>query len=218
MIKKIILTSLIFFSASLSLAAVDFSSEVVAQVGKEVVTSRKIQADSVLENFWKSSDSKYQPLRVHTSAFQEELDRFLIERVVYLESKSLSLVQVENSEVQKQKRSFLNAIKKSESASREWDKLKLSDEETTELVHQKLAAQKFVEFKSRSSLVPVTEAEAFNFYQNNKKKFPGKEYKQIKESIKKDLAREQAQQRLSDWYDILRKKYEVTKVVAVGNS
>jgi hypothetical protein len=211
------LMSLIILFAIPGFAAVEFSSEVVAQVGKEVVTSRRVQADILLEKFWKSSEKSYHVPQIHSDAFQEELDRFLIGRIVYLESKSLSHVQVEPSEIQKKKKSVLAAIKSSTAATNEWSKLKLSDEELTELVHQKLAAQKFVEFKSKSSLVPVTEAEAFNFYQNNKKKFEGKEYKQIKENIKKELAKEQAEQRLSDWYDILRKKYEVTKVVAVGS-
>lgn len=79
---------------------------------------------------------------------------------------------------------------------------------------QKISSQKFIEFKSKASYVPVTEAEAFNYYNNNKDKYDGKEYKSIKEGLKKSLAKLQAEQRLEAWYDILKKKYDVTKTIS----
>lgn len=205
---------LLFFTFILSLSIQVFAitSEVVAKIGKDVVTSRKVTADLILEAHWaKSSDVRVPP--VQSSEFNNELNRFLMERVVYLESQSFSLISVTPAEIEKTRRNVLQRIKASKSAST-WNQLGLTNEEITELVKQKIASQKFIEFKSKASYVPVTEAEAFNYFQNNASQYEGKEYKNVKESIKRSLARIQAQQRLEDWYEILKKKYDVVKIVS----
>jgi len=153
---------------------------------------------------------------VNMDRFQEELDRFLVEKVVFLESRSFSFGQIEENEINNTKKSILARIKKNPVANKQWEALQLSSEEISDLIKQKIASQKFIQFKTKSSFVPVTDAEALTYYRNNKKKYEGKDYKQVKETIRKSLAKEQAQQRLADWYDILRKKYEVTKVISVG--
>ncbi len=213
MIKLLSLLFLLLFSVSVS----GFSSEVVAQIKKEVITSRRIQIDIILEKFWESVDKNYREPSIQSQLFQQELDRYLVERAVFFESQSLNMVQALPKEIQTQKKSFLSHLKKSTPAFKEWEKLSPSDKELADLIQQKIAAQKMIEFKSRSSLVPVTNAEAFHYFKNNPKKFQDKEYVQVRDSLKVELAKEQAQQRLLDWYDILRKKYEVIKVVATGN-
>lgn len=207
---KLILFSLI--SALVSFQANAVTSEVVAKIGKDIITSRKVFADVILEANWtKSSNVKKVPLQ--SDEFNNDLNRYLMERVVYLESRSFSLISVTESEIQKNKKSILQRIKGSGSQAF-WSDLGMTDEEVVDLVKQKIASQKFIEFKSKASYVPVTEAEAFNYYQNNKSKFEGKEYKNIKENIKRSLAKTQAEQRLEDWYDILKKKYDVTKIIS----
>lgn len=188
------------------------TSEVVAKIGKDIITSRKVLADSIIEGNWvKGSAIKAAPIQ--SEEFNNDLNRYLMERVVYLESRSFSLVSVTQSEVDKAKRSVLQRIKNSGSNST-WTDLGMTSEEVTDLIRQKISSQKFIEFKSKASYVPVTEAEAFNYFQNNKSKYEGKEYKSVKEGIKKSLAKSQAEQRLSDWYDILKKKYDVTKTIS----
>jgi hypothetical protein len=169
-------------------------------------------ADAIVENNWTKSSPIKNP-SIKGSDFSSELNSYLMERVVYLESRSFSLITVTDSEVESKKKAILSRIKKSSAAS-SWNSLALTTEETRELIKQKIASQKFIHFKSKASYVAVTEAEAFNYYQNHKSHFEGKEYKTIKENLKKDLARQQAEQRLDDWYDILKKKYDVTKTIS----
>ena len=200
---------LIFFVA-LNTSAI--TSEVVAKIGKDVITSRRVLADTVLEANWTLPGS-VKALSVQSNEFNTELNRFLMERVVYLESQSFSLISVKPAEVAKAKRVVLQNVKAS-GASSLWNQLAMTNDEVMELVKQKISSQKFIEFKSKASYVPVTEAEAYNYFQNNQAQFEGKEYKKIKEGIKRNLAKLQAQQRLEDWYDILKKKYDVTKIVS----
>ncbi len=210
LIKLVILVFTIF---SISTHSKSFTSEVVAKIGRDVVTSRKVIADTILEDQWIKSTTGAKNTSTQSDEFNNDLNRYLMERVVYLESKSFSLINVTSSEVEKAKKSILNRIKNSSSASI-WTELALTQEEMAELVKQKISSQKFIEFKSKASYVPVTEAEAFNYYNNNKDKYDGKEYKSIKEGIKKSLAKLQAEQRLEAWYDILKKKYDVTKTIS----
>jgi hypothetical protein len=209
---SILLITLISIHFYPSISQAKISSEVVAKVGKDIVTSRKVLADTILENNWVKTNGQ-KSLSIQSEEFNNELNRFLMEKVVYLESKSFSLINVTDSEIDKAKRDVLLKIKKSSSATA-WNELGVTAEEVTDLVKQKVYSQKFIDFKSKASYVPVTEAEAFNYYQNNKSKYEGKEYKNIKENIKKSLAKLQAEQRLQDWYDILKKKYDVIKTIS----
>lgn len=210
--KRMKILILLFAILTPNLTYSKSSSEVVAKIGKDVVTSRKVLADTILEENWiKASSGK--TLSVQSEEFNNELNRFLMERVVYLESKSFSLISVTESELLNTKKALLQKIKKSK-VSNSWDELGITAEELAEMVKQKVYSQKFIDFKSKASYVPVTEAEAFNYFQNNKSKYEGKEYKSIKESIKKSLAKLQAEQRLQDWYDILKKKYDVVKTIS----
>ena len=212
---KTLIFSLIIFSLQAAQSK-SFTSEVVAKIGKDVITSRKVIADTILEDQWINSSAGSKNNSTKSEEFNEDINRFLMERVVYLESKSFSLINVTESEVQKTKNTVLSRIKKS-NASANWNELGITTEELNDLIKQKISSQKFIDFKSKASYVPVTEAEAFNYYNNNKEKYEGKEYKTIKEGIKKSLAKLQAEQRLEDWYDILKKKYDVTKTMSYVN-
>lgn len=203
----------IFLFYAFATQAKTLTTEVVAKIGKDIVTSRKVVADTIVENHWAKPNGESVNSSVQSEEFNNDLNRYLMERVVYLESRSFSLINVTESEVEKTKKSLLAKIKASSSSSM-WNDLSLTSEELSDLVKQKLSSQKFIDFKSKASYVPVTEAEAFNYYNNNKSKYEGKEYKMIKEGIKKSLAKLQAEQRLEDWYDILKKKYDVTKTIS----
>lgn len=206
-----ILTILLSFTTTGQ--AKTLTSEVVAKIGKDVVTSRKVVADTILENNWSKSSNESVNTSVQSEDFNNDLNRYLMERVVYLESRSFSLISVTESEIEKTKKGLQIKIKGSNSSAM-WNELSLTSEELNDLVKQKLSSQKFIDFKSKASYVPVTEAEAYNYYNNNKAKYEGKDYKALKEGIKKNLAKLQAEQRLEDWYDILKKKYDVTKTIS----
>jgi hypothetical protein len=93
-----------------------------------------------------------------------------------------------------------------------WAFLTLTDTELKERLREKLIAKKFVEFKNRSSFIPATDAEAFSYYLNNKSKFKDLTFENLKDKIKVEISKEQSEQRLNDWLDILKKKYEVTLI------
>ncbi len=187
------------------------SSQVVAKIANEIVTSRKVLADSTIENNWTKPTST-KNMAVDSDEFNMELNRYLMERVVFLESKSFSLISVTDAEIKEKQKAVVSRIQSS--SQNLWQRLEVTNSELSELIKQKIASQKFIEFKSKASYVPVTEAEAFNHYQNNKADYGAKEYKDIKESIKRSLAKAQAEQRLLDWYDILKKKYDVVKTIS----
>ncbi len=193
--------------------AAGFENQVVASVSKDPVSFRKVKLDILLEGLiYGANAPKLETLEVQSQRFQGELNRYLLERVVYLESKSFSLVQVSQKEVDDVFKKVMTKVEANSTLKNDWSTIDAETAEIKEIILQKLASQKFVAFKSKSSILPITESEAYNHFQASKTKYPGKDFKDVKEVIKKNLSRAQSEERLNDWYDLLKKKYDVTRV------
>lgn len=190
-----------------------FDNRVVASVNKEAISFRKVKIDIVLEGLiFGSETSRIDTLEVQTEKFQTELNRFLLERVVYLESQSFSIAQVTQKEIDGVYSKVISKINSNSVLKKDWASMHVEPSEIKDIIRQKLASQKFVEFKSKSSMLPITDSEAHHHYEINKARYSGKAFKDIKENIKKQLSQEQSEARLNDWYDLLKKKYDVSKV------
>ncbi len=185
--------------------------------GKEVITTRSVHLDAVIESILYSKPQLKDVLksRMDTKLIRSELDRVLVERIVFFESKSFNQVRLSNEETKTAMAKVKAAVAKNVDLKELWAFLTLSDSELQQVLTIKLTAKKFIEFKNKSSYIPATDAEAFSYYQNNKSKFKDMSFESLKTKIKEEISREQSEQRLNDWIDILKRKYEVTLIAPV---
>lgn len=204
----------VFLFSCLSLSQMITTLASVKHEGKEVVTTRAVHIDSVIESILYSKPALKDVLksRLDSRVMRSELDRYLIEKIVFFESKSFTQVRLANDEIKNATVKIKNEISKNADLKELWAFLTMSDSELQSVVTHKLTAKKFIEFKNKSSFIPATDAEAFSYYQNNKSKFGDMSFESLKLKIKDEISKEQSDQRLNDWLDILKRKYEVTLI------
>lgn len=221
--NRFIKIALIFFLSSPFYSNAEIISEVVATIKtesttgkKEVITSRQVRMDWIVETvlYSKSQTSKKEILNsdVKSKEFETELNRFLMETVVYIESKLFKVTESKEDEINSTMTKFKEKLNNHSELLSEWNTLSPTTSEIRSIIERKVQAKNFIEFKAKASLIPPTEAEVFNYYKNNRKKFGTKPYKDFKENIKNYLSKTQADQRLSEWFGVLKKKYQVRKV------
>jgi hypothetical protein len=204
----IILTLPAFASRQLAL-------KLVGVVGTRVLTNRDVEANFIVDRVL-YNEGKFTLLSTGTQEFNSALNRLLIEWMVSEEAMAFGVAKVTDQEVEQ---SF-NEVKKklmAQSAARvQWFGLGFSDGQLKDMVARKMRANRFIKYKSNSSFVQVSDEEARDYFNKNRLKFGTMEFDQFKGSIKKFLGNKNAEDRLRDWFEILRKKHKVKNLV--GNS
>lgn len=188
-------------------------SQVVGQVADVVTTSRDVQINTFVEQALFSDPSK--PLRLELKLtdpqFDREVTRVLMEIVVAKEAKNFNSAPVPEDDINKSM-IVVRQLAAREPALQVWNRLAVSNGELRDVILQKLTAKKFIQFKSRASAVPVTDAEALQYFQKNRSRFGQAPFSQFKESIKAFLSQEQSSARIRDWFELLQRKYRVKRL------
>lgn len=186
--------------------------KLVGSVNSTIVTNRDVEAshlvDRALYNY-----GRFTPIVLGTEEFANALNRLLIERIVWEEANTFGVATVSNSEVDQtftQIRSRLFADKKAKAL---WQKLGLNEAKVKEMILRKLRANRFIKYKSNSSFVAVSDDEARDYFNKNRLKFGTTSFESFKPGIKKYLGRKNAEDRLREWFEILRKKHKVKNLV-----
>ncbi len=176
----------------------------------EVITSRQVQIQNLLELALekKSADMKILPL--DSKAFAKVVQDTLLEAAIALEARNFNVVQVPDEDLARLEKRVMPLLKKSAA----WSKLQVTPQELRSGLAQKMQAKKFVEFRSKSSVLPITDAEAQKYFNENRLKFGDLPYENFKENIKAYLSRTQVERRLKDWYEVLLNKYQVKNLIA----
>ncbi len=187
-------------------------SQAVAQAGTQVVTSREAQISYMMDQALNTPtkkgvvpERKGWQLDPKSDAFQKHLAQILLEIVVQLEAENFSIGQVSPEEISQHEK-FLEEQMKGWGP---WKELEVAPGEVQKMLLRKLRAKNFLKFKMESSGVQVTDEEAKAFYDKNKAKFGTQPFSQFKDSIKELLSQEQIQEKLKDWFEILKRKYRV---------
>ncbi len=184
----------------------------VAEVDKHIVTSREVDMNILIDQTLFPRNKKIKlPMNFKSRRYLIEVNRVLIEWVVYLEGQDFSIVHVNKNEVQKSKKYLRKKLFKQ----RAWKNLGVSTNEFNQLLKRKLIAKKFIQFKVNSTATPITDYEAKEYYKNNKNKFGKLSYKQIKDNIKKFLKKTQLDSRLKSWFLVLQNKYDVKNHISI---
>lgn len=177
----------------------------VGQVGAEVITSRSVQIHSAVEQALFIKDKKLIVPAIDSAAFKKETTGLLLEIVVFLESQNFNNVKISTKEV----RQAIEAAEKVARKSTDWKRLQVTKVELKTFVKRKLRAKKFIRFKADSSVVPITQSEAKDYFEKNRLKFGDLPFDNFQENIKAFLTRQQVEQRLRDWFEVLQNKYKV---------
>jgi hypothetical protein len=190
----------------------EIKSTGVGLVNGEPLTSREVQIRNFLEEvlYLKENKSKLKLLPLDSKAFAKVVQDTLLEEAISLEAQNFNVVQIPAEELkglEKQASTVLKTVPA-------WKELQVSQKELESAVRRKAHAKKFVLFRAQSSILPVTDAEALKYFNENRLKFGDLPYENFKENIKGYLSRTQVERRLKDWYDVLLNKYQVKNLIA----
>jgi hypothetical protein len=204
---------LLFFCPFFALAAETVNSS-VGQVGDHVVTAREVWISNYLERWNLARKSSEGAMKAPTAdwkpalkseAFNQAASSFMLEYMVAQEAENFSIAQVDPAEAKKEAQEFLKAV----AGSSEWSKFEASSSEIEKFIERKHRTQNFLKFKTDSAGVTVTDEEAKAYYEKNRMKFGNLPFAQFKDSIKEVLSRQMLEDRLKDWFEVLRRKYRV---------
>ncbi len=184
----------------------------VGRVAEHVVTSREVQIYRLLDEALRaSSPADLRRLRglelipLDSPTFVQEVGRALLERAIYLESQAFDIGRVKVVDIP----GSLELVTQRLTGSQTWSGLQASQEELRELLEVKLKATEFVRFRTDSSLVLITDAEAKAYFEAHRHRFGDLPFSDFKENIKRALGAQHMERRLADWFEVLKTKYEV---------
>ena len=203
----------VFWALFMGLALhADVKSAGVGFVKGSAVTSRQVQIHHFIETalYGRQDPKTLQALALDSKNFAKVVSETLIEMAVAMEAESFNVVQVEAAELEKSERRVQSAFKDN----RAWRELDVQPAELKRAVKQKVQAKRFVQFRARSSVLPITDMEAQKYFTDNRLKFGDLPFENFKENIKAYLGRTQVERRLKDWYDVLINKYQVKNLIA----
>jgi hypothetical protein len=134
--------------------------------------------------------------------------------MVFNEAKSFGVAQVNDTEIDQSFRSAKEKLQKTPSIKSQMTALGVGDSSLKEMITRKLRANRFVKYKSNSSFVQVTDEEARDYFNKNRMKFGTMDFAQFRSSIRTFLSKRNAEERLKEWFDVLRRKYHVQNSIA----
>lgn len=186
----------------------------VGQVKDRVITSREVQISQGIEQILYPDAKEKKKFKLISDtdsvAFGKQVTSILLEWVVYLEAKNVQVAALGNGEVDKAYSDVIKALNQQPT----WKALKVGRKEIEAALERKIQAKKFIRFRADSSIVPIGDAEAERYFQQNRTKFGDAPFVKFKTEIKSHLAKQQVERRLKDWFEVLQAKYRVRNFLA----
>lgn len=190
------------------------SAEVVSMgVGMlrgQLVTSRQVHIQRLLELALYEKSPKLKLPGLDSKVFASAARDTLLEMAIALEAQNFNLVQVSSSDIEAAEKQANDVLAKNDA----WRQLQVLPKERLEAIKIKLQAKKFSRFRAQSSELPVTNSEAQRYFNENRLKYGNLPFENFKENIKAFLSRNQIEQRLKDWHEVLLSKYQVKNLIA----
>jgi len=204
MSKALLLACLLSLSFFSPFSDARLISMTVGRSQNHVFTSREVHLRHLLGEAMKGKKAAYRLDSEDSKAFFAETDKTILEQLIAEESKHFSTVRLNESDFDRELKKLPTAL----FTSAEWKALKPAPEEWKEIFWRRLQAEKFIQFRAQSSVIPISDGEARRYFEENRLKFGDLPFEQFKENIKIFLRRSQVEQRLKDWYEVLRAKYK----------
>jgi hypothetical protein len=215
-VKRNIIIACILFFGQLSYGRM--ITAVTATVGNHAVTTREVKINAAIESILYSSNPNeagkaLKRMVLSSEAFNKEVKRVLLEWVVFYEAKTFALADVPAKELLNAKKMVQRMLKTSSFGFLR--PLEPTQAEITRTIQRKLRAKKFIQFKSKASMVPITDGEALKYYQANRSRYGGS-FSKFRSKIKDLLQQKAAQRRLRDWFLVLQRKHNVRQHLSRG--
>lgn len=198
--------------AGVQISHAEIKSAGIGMVKGEVVTSRQVHIQNLLESalYLKQPKNQLKNLALDSKAFAKVVQDTLLENAIALEAQNFNVVQVPAEELTQLERRAQDSL----GGVAAWKELKVTQKELQEGLRRKASAKKFIQFRANSSVLPITDSEAQKYFNENRLKFGDLPFENFKENIKSFLSRTQVERRLKDWYEVLLNKYQVKNMIA----
>ncbi len=201
---------LIFSAMTMPAARAAVLTEAWGQVGPYVVTSREVRMSYALEQASRVSSAKSLNKIVWPKTDSEEilgqhLNQVMTEQLLKAEAEAFSFTKVQTEEIHKQALE-LEALLKDVPY---WKELEPKPSETELILSRRKIANQFLKFKMESAGVVVSDADAKDYFEKNKSKFAGEDFAKYQDTIKQVLSEKQLEEKLRDWFDLLKRKHRV---------
>ncbi|MFZ4402637.1 MAG: hypothetical protein ACOYOK_00925 [Pseudobdellovibrionaceae bacterium] len=171
-------------------------AESLASAGGNIITRREAEISYWVEKILFSADKK-----MDIGALTSDL---LLEQVVFFEAENFNVGQVSAEELKKnqdkveQQFQLLPAAKV----------LQPTKDELKKIVRRKVLAKNFLELKTKSLSTIVSDDEARTYFDKNRAKFGEIPFENLKENIKTFLSKKQLEDRLTHWFEVIKRKYK----------
>jgi hypothetical protein len=188
-----------------------------AVVGNKVVTSREVKISFMLDRV--AGLVHLKPSKIpkigwtvedRSESFKKQLNQRLLDVTVSEEADNFAVVQILEAKVAEKAKKYLEILKTIPA----WQQLEVQNEELYSLIRTKLKAEAFLRFKAESATQIISEEDSQKYFEKNRVKFSGVTYEQVRESIKEYLRQQQIQEKLKDWFEVLKRKYKVKNLDA----
>lgn len=205
----------LFFSLILTplVAHGDVVIETVGVVKQHFVTSREVQIHYLLSELVFADAPGADQGKVPAAGseeFRRELNGVLLEWMVYFEARSFAMEPVSAQEIQR----YNQLVRERLAQKKAWQDLEVGATEAREFLERALWAKKFIQFKADSARVLPTDDEARQYFRDHPNQFPGHSFAYYEKSIKNLLRKEQANDRLKSWFQVLEKRYQARSLIS----
>jgi hypothetical protein len=180
-------------------------TKIVGGVGSSYLTSREVIAGRLIERVLYPSELVEATHSLDSPLFGRQLTSALLEKVVALEAESFSIANIEESEVS----TSIQKIQKDLKNDKQWLELQVTSSELKDWIERKVRSKKFLKYKTDSATLGVTDGEVKEYFDKNRYKFGNMSIDNFKENIRAFLIKQQMEERLKEWFEILKKKYRV---------
>ncbi|MDG0817476.1 hypothetical protein [Bdellovibrio svalbardensis] len=202
-----LLLSLLF---SVHVQAAPVVTETVGQVADYVATSRELQISTVIERVVFPGKISSLEISPEQPEFRNALTALLLEIVVAMEAESFSVASVSEKDIE----AGIAKVQRAVAGKAYWNQLEVSEAELKKFTTRKFVAKNFLKFKTNSMAGIVTDQEAEAYYEKNRLKFGNMPFASFKENIKTFLAQQQLEERLRNWFEVIKRKYKVRNFMA----
>lgn len=199
--RSLIPFSLVILTSLASSAAVVIRP--VASMTDRVVTSREVAISALVETTLTDAEVKPRVVQPKDADFSQMVTAALMELIISIEADNFNVASASPTEIQEATAKIKAATKNLAG----WKELEVADSEITLMISRNIRAKKFIRFKTESTQVSITDIEARDYFEKNKSKFGNLPFSQFRDNIKSFLSKQQMDQRLREWFEILKKKY-----------
>ena len=221
----------IMFCFGVEAATATVLSQTVGSIGEEIISSRDVQIEAVLDKILfpvtnvekpeekskktvNSKPEKNEVFVIHLKDknFQTELASTLLEYVLLKEADSFQVAKSTDEEVKES----VQKVEKFVSGSSYWNSLEVNREELNAAVKRKLTAKKYIKIKTDLMTALVSDQDALNYYERNRIKFGQLPFSSFRENIKTYLSQQQLEERIKTLFEVIKRKYHVRNYLAEG--